>query len=399
MRVLLVNDYGSPTGGAEIQLLRLRHGLRERGHEARLFASRARPYDAPSEADDECFGTVSVWRTPLQAVNPWAYWSLRRVLREFRPDVVHVGIFLTQLSPLILPLLRTIPAVYHVQWYRPMCPLGTKRLPDGSDCRVDWGRACLRNGCLSTRAWLPLMLQRRLWRRWRSAFDHYVACGEPVHARLLEEGLGPVDVVPNSVSPSEGEPASFSDAPTVVFAGRFVPEKGVDVLVEAFAKVIEVVPGARLQLYGEGPERSRIEALVERLGLGSRTEMPGWLPRGELERRLATAWVQAVPSRWEEPFGLVAAEALMRGTPVVASDRGGLRDIVDEPRTGLLVSPDDAPALAAALASILGDRSAAERMGREGRQIASERFAEERLVDRMLHIYESLIAARATTAA
>ena len=64
--------------------------------------------------------------------------------------------------------------------------------------------------------------------------------------------------------------------------------------------MVELVPRARLQLYGDGPDRPRVEALVERLGLGSRTEMAGWVPRAELERRLATAWVQAVPSRWEE---------------------------------------------------------------------------------------------------
>lgn len=109
MKILLVNDYSTPTGGAEIRMLGVRDGLRERGHDARLFAGSAQPTTG-NAADYECFGTLSRFRSLLQTANPFAYVELKRVLAEFRPDVVHVRIFLTQLSPLILPLLRNIPS-------------------------------------------------------------------------------------------------------------------------------------------------------------------------------------------------------------------------------------------------------------------------------------------------
>src|SRR5262249_13047462 len=105
MKILLVNDYATPTGGAELLTLALRSGLRERGHDARLFASSARPGGNSSFADYECFGTTSLLRTPLQIVNPWAFWQLRRVLPPVPPGVVDVGGFFFQPSPLILPLL------------------------------------------------------------------------------------------------------------------------------------------------------------------------------------------------------------------------------------------------------------------------------------------------------
>ncbi len=96
MRILIINDYGSLRGGAEIAMLSLRDGLRTRGHDARLFASNASDGDELMYADYSCLGTTSRWRTLLQTTNPWAYAKLREVLADFKPHVVHVCMFLTR---------------------------------------------------------------------------------------------------------------------------------------------------------------------------------------------------------------------------------------------------------------------------------------------------------------
>lgn len=393
MKVLIVNDYASPSGGAEVQMLTLRDGLRARGHDARLFASRARPVEGPSPADYECFGTTGRFRTLLQTANPWAPAALRRALAEFRPDVVHVGMFLTQLSPLILPLLRDVPSLYHVHWYRPVCPRGTKMLTDGSACGSPAGVACLRGGCLPLHDWALLMQQMRLWRRGRGAFDRIVAVSDAVRQRLLDEGIGPVEVVWNGV-PVSPEPAPFAPRPTVAFAGRLVLEKGVDVLLRAFAEVAAQVPAARLIVAGDGPERERLRRMIGELDLDARVVLPGHLSRRDLECSLAGAWVQAVPSRWDEPFGLVAAEAMMRGAAVVASASGGLAEIVRDGETGFLVPPGDAGALARALLPLLRDRARAERMGAAGRVVAETHFSEAACVDRFVGLYDDLCRGR-----
>src|SRR5688572_33418005 len=112
----------------------LRNGLQARGHEARLFASTARPLDIPNAADHTCYGTMAPARRILQVVNPSAVLRLHALLRTYRPDVVHVRMFLTQLSPLVLPLLRKVPSLLHIVNYDLICPLNTKLLPDGSPC-------------------------------------------------------------------------------------------------------------------------------------------------------------------------------------------------------------------------------------------------------------------------
>src|SRR5207237_1732610 len=142
-------------------------------------------------------GTTSRLRTLLQSANPWAAMKLRRVLDVFQPDIVHVKMFLTQLSPLILPMLKNVRSIYHVVWYRPICPLGTKLLPDGNLCYSPPGTICYRTGCLPLRDWAPLMLQMKLWRRWRGVFDLVVANSEAVKRRLMAEGIEPVEVVLN----------------------------------------------------------------------------------------------------------------------------------------------------------------------------------------------------------
>jgi glycosyltransferase involved in cell wall biosynthesis len=232
MKILLINDYATIEGGAKLFTLTLRDELRRRGHEVRLFTSRARSIDGL--ADYQCFGTVSRFYVLSQTVNPSAHWQLRRILAGFRPDVVHVTMFLTQLSPLILPLLEDVPSLYHVNILKAICPMGTKLLPDQSVCQSPAGTICYRSGCLPLRAWLPLMLQMRLWRRWRHAFTAIVADSEAIRRQLMSEGIEVTDVVLNGVPVQPPRP-SLTGPPTVGFAGSLVPRKGVDVLLRAFA--------------------------------------------------------------------------------------------------------------------------------------------------------------------
>ena len=389
MRVLILHDYGTLAGGAEIQMQVLRDALQARGHEVRLFTSDAQPGGRPISVEYTCKGTTSRFRTLLQTANPWAYQALRQVLATFRPDVVHCKIFLTQLSPLILPLLRSVPSLYHVVWYRPVCPLGTKMLPDGTPCRDPWGRACYRHGCLPLRDWGALMLQMRMWYHWREVFDVVVANSEATRQYLLAGGIEPDAVLWNGLRPGSVR-TTLADRPLLAFAGRLVPEKGLDVLLRAFARMRPACPDAHLLVAGDGPERERLEHLVAELDLTAHVSMLGHLPWEEMDRRFAPAWIQVVPGRWAEPYGNTAAEAMLRGTTLVASNAGGPAEFVEHGTTGWLVPPGDVKALAHALQALLDDPVRIQRLGGRARAFALRHLSIDAYTDRMLALYTSI---------
>ncbi|WP_373539039.1 glycosyltransferase family 4 protein [Chamaesiphon sp.] len=392
MKILLLNDIGTATGGAELQMLSLRQGLRDRGHDVRLLTSQIIPV-AGSEllADDACFGSSTRLQVLTQTINPSAYFTLRRILRDFQPEVVHVRIFMGQLSPLILPLLRDVPCVYQAAMYRAICPKGTKTLPNGDSCEMIAGLACLQQHCLTPQSWAMLMVQRQLWLRWQHVFDRVIALSHRMKAQLEAEGIAPVEVIHNGVPERPLRPP-LQNPPTVVFAGRLVPEKGVEILLRAFASVIPHVPQARLLIAGQGTQASSLQTLAIELGVSHAVTWLGHLPVAEMERQFAGAWVQVVPSQWEEPFGNVSTEAMMRGTAVIACAVGGQTEIVRDRLTGFLVAPKDVAAISEPLLQLLSDRQLAEKMGQAGRERALTHFSEAKRTDRFIEIYQQMLA-------
>ncbi len=178
---------------------------------------------------------------------------------------------------------------------------------------------------------------------------------------------------------SAGEPPSEDDrqGELVVCGARLAREKGVDVLLEAFAGVARRFPDARLAIAGDGPERASLEQLAHRLDISSRVVFAGWLSPPEMWRLLASAGVAVLPSRLEEGFGMFLLEAALAGCALVGSDLGGIRDTVRPGETGLLVPPDDPAALADALISCLSAPDERARFARAARKRA-ESYVEQR---------------------
>ncbi len=406
MKILLINDYGGATGGAEIQMLTLRQQLRDRGHDARLFTSNAEVVaDSPILADYTCYGTTSRVQVVSQTLNFSAYRALRQALKVFAPDVVHVRMFLWQLSPLILPLLRPYPCLYQTAVYKAICPLGTNILPSGEACRFSAGTACLKAGCLTPQSWIFMMAQRSLWQRWQPVLDRIVALSAGMKHELEQAGMRSVGVVYNGVPEREAR-LPLTSPPTVGYAGRFSVEKGVDTLFRAFAEVVQQLPEAQLMLAGKGTDEEKLRALAKHLEIEDHIIWLGHLSREALEQQFDSVWVQVVPSLWAEPFGNVTTEAMMRGTAVVASAVGAQPEIVGLEKTdididiaklqagaraGVLVPPGDVEALAAALTPILQQQAIAEQMGAAGHERAMSRFSETRCVENFLQLYSDLI--------
>ena len=389
MKVLIVNDYGCLSGGAERVALVLRDGLRARGHDARMFASTAMPVAARNPSDFTCFGTESSARKVLQVVNPMAVRALRKTLANFRPDVVHVRMFLSQLSPFILPLLREYRSVLHLGSYHTVCPINSRILPDGSECLVIAGSPCHEAGCVSLAGLARTQVQFGMWRRWRGVFSRVIANSDALAVRLAQGGLA-VDHVIRNGTPLVPERHHLSSEPTVAYIGRIADRKGVHVLVRAMKQVVGVVPGAKLLIAGGGPHEEQIAALIADLGLQASVRMLGHLSSERIEEIMSPAWITAAPTIVNESFSNSAIESMMRGTPVVATRVGGFEEMIEEGVTGHLVERGNVDQLANAITSCLRDRARSELMGAAARRHALAELSSEVMVDRFLAVYDEL---------
>jgi glycosyltransferase involved in cell wall biosynthesis len=180
-----------------------------------------------------------------------------------------------------------------------------------------------------------------------------------------------LDGPPRAWAPTEVE---LPEGRLVAAVARLVPQKGLDVAVQALAGL-----DASLVVLGEGPERPRLEALAR--GLGVRLLLPGRV--GDVATVLRRADVLVHPARWEG-FGLALLEAMLCGLPVVATRVSSIPEIVADGETGLLVPPDDADALRQALGRVLDDPAG---MGEAGLRRAREQFSVERMARRTLAVY------------
>ncbi len=387
-RVLILHDYAGGRGGAEHIALDLRRGLRLRGIEARLLTSTADPFNDDQAPDATCPGRTDGLRVMSETWNPAAARAVANEIKRFQPDIVQIVMFLTQLSPAILSVLDSVPAVYTANTYRATCPTGLRWRPGLGLCSVKPGLTCCLSGCVSPLGFLPRMIQSRLARRGRDRLDRIVA---PSHAMagILSEHGWPVDhVVPYTV---EDIPRvdSIAATPVIAYAGRLTEEKGLEVLVRAVAAGGPALASTRLLIVGDGPHRAAIESLVMTCGLTERTTFTGYLGRAESQTALEQAWVQVVPSLWPEPFGLVAAEAMMRGTAVIVSDSGALPEVVGT--GGIVVPAANVAALAAALVEVVADRGRAESLGKAGRIVATRSLASRPWIDAHVAIYRDLL--------
>ena len=357
MRVLLITDWMSGAGGAEWYMSWVREGLRAAGDEVKLLTSSAGSAGDGS-AEYRAYGTDSLAaRALLQIVNPFAVANVRSALRHFRPDVVLVNMFEHHLSPAILTLLRDVRSVLTVTDYKCICPVGSKLLPDGSLCTKPAGAICRRYGCVSLPHWLrdqPRYALIRTGLRW---FDRVLACSRWVQRELEQNGISSEHLplpVPLPRLEFRRAPAPY---PLFVYCGRLDREKGVILLLRAFARLRTIAPMSHLRIVGRGPQQLMLEQLVDVLNLREAVTFRGWVAPGDVELELVDAWALVAPSLWAEPLGLVALEAIVRGVPVIASSSGGFGETVEHGTSGLLFRNGDEDGLIEQLEAVASRRA------------------------------------------
>jgi len=195
-------------------------------------------------------------------------------------------------------------------------------------------------------------------------------------ARLLAIGAGAPDL--------RAQIGASPDDVIVGYAGRMVPVKDLETLIRGFGQAAAAVPTLRLVLAGDGPERARVQALAEELGIGERLHFLGWVD--DLPRFYSTVDVFALSSL-NEGTPVAVIEAMAAGRAIVATAVGGVPDVVEPNVTGVLVPPQSPEALGRVLARLATDRDLRVQMGRAGRARVDARYSHVRLVEDVEQLY------------
>ncbi len=190
-------------------------------------------------------------------------------------------------------------------------------------------------------------------------------------------------------------PLRDGDRPLLMHASNLRPVKNVDRVIEVFARVRAQRP-CTLAVVGDGPERNPAQRRARDLGVADDVRFLG--AQETMEELLAMADVLLLPSETES-FGLVALEALSCATPVVASDRGGIPELITDGETGYLHDPGDVDGMAASVLRVIEDRALADRLGAAGREIAKDTFCIRCVIEDYLEVYDRVVEGGAGRAA
>ncbi|NNG16242.1 MAG: glycosyltransferase family 4 protein [Gemmatimonadales bacterium] len=218
----------------------------------------------------------------------------------------------------------------------------------------------------------------------------------PLVERVESLGVPPsrISVIPMPVALGRFEAAS--DRTTIgnrlLFVGRLVERKGAHVAIEALEVLKRKGREAHLTVVGDGPERDRLEALADQKGVSPQVDFQGTVPAESVAHAFAKTDVFLMPAvtDWkgeQEGFGLVLVEAMMSGVPVVASESGGIPDVVTDGETGLLVPEHDPEGLAGAIERLLSDSALGRRLARAAAKEVRRRFAPEAIARRFEAVY------------
>lgn len=359
MKILQVNKFYYPKDGVSNYLLGLESKLKELGHEVRIFAM-----DSPKNIDspDKKYfvsylsfdkkGLLNTWRSfarifySLEAKRKFSL-----LVEDYKPDIIHIHNIYHQISPSILSVAKkkNIPVIMHLHDYKLICP-NYKLFTEGSICRRCQGGKyynCTSHKCLknsypkSIAATLEMYFHHDIWKIYESGIKLFIAPSRFMKKTCEEFGCLPEKIIClhnffNDQNAKNTNPGQDINHEYLFYFGRLSEEKGVSVLLNALIETKH-----KLKIAGEGPEETELKSLSTRLGLDERIEFLGFKSGEELDNLISNAKAIIIPSIWYENMPLNMLEAMSREKVVIASNIGGMPEIISDGQNGLLFKAGD----------------------------------------------------------
>jgi len=380
--------------------------MRAQGHEVALF-SMADPRGLPTPYDQYFLPNIDFkspphgWfaraRLAAHAIySTEARRRLRQVIAAFRPDVAHVRNIYHHLSPSILWELKAqgVPVLYHLNDFKLLCP-AYNMVSKGQVCERCRGgkfRHVLTEGCYTGPPGSAFLLMAEAYiHRWLGTYqkcvNQFLAPSRFVKEKLVQNGFNAqkIAILPHFQKLAAHAPPDSAPQAPILYFGRLSPEKGVTDLLKA----MKHLPQVRLQIAGDGPQRLELENLARELSLKN-VEFAGHVGGKVLEQMIASSRFTVLPSRAYETLGKTILESYAWGRPVVASDLGSRRELIDQGETGLLFPSGNVEQLEKAICFLVERPELTAQMGIAGRRFVETRHAPEAHYRALIRLYAQM---------
>lgn len=382
MRVLQIHNFYQQAGGEDAVVNAELAMLTNKGHEVRLF----------TVSND----TVSGWLGKIKVAwqVPYSEGPRKRMaseLEKYKPDVAHVHNFFPLLTPSIYEACKeySIPVVQTLHNYRTICP-GALLMRDGhvcNDCVAKSAYNSVLHGCYrgsrsGTLAVARMVEFHRKRGTWKNMVDRFIALTQFARGKFIEGGFpgNLIRVKPNFYS-GELYSGQVSDRKGALYVGRLSKEKGIETLLKAWNEL-----DIDLTIIGDGPMLDYLKScdLESVTVLGRKTNI-------EVRDAMRKASYLVMPSEWYEGFPMVIVEAFANSLPVIASNLGGLKEIISDRNTGLLFSPGDAEDLTRKVRWAESHASDISRMGMQAQDTYRKYYTPEENYNTLMEIYGEVL--------
>lgn len=401
-------------GGGEISLKNLADFLADTGHEIYVI-TRQREKNTPSFRHHGLTVLYSLSdpkippRPGVHTVLNWAanIPQLTKMIECLKPDIVH-SYSIDMLSRVQIALgERPTPSVATINNHFVTCPFIHLNPKDEicTHCNPPDLLECLKSRNVPALAPFEKLLQLLRY-SFAMKYDHLTVLSEAHRRILICNGFAAskISTIPNFLDPVDFRARAEmyktelahrlkidKEDDVVSFVGHLRAQKGVEYLIQAIPEILRVFPETKFLIVGPGPERNALINLARTIGVSKSVQFVPYIENEKIPGVYALSTISVFPSIWSEPFGRVIIEAMTVASAVVATRVGGIPEIIEHNRNGILLPPRNSGALAKAITSLLEDKEKRINIGKQGQRTVDLRFTPEIIGPRMIEIYKSII--------
>lgn len=358
MKILQVNKFNYVRGGAEKYFIEISKSLEKVGQEVAIF-SMHHPKNLPSLWSKYFVSRISFNEPTIlnRIITPGrilysleAKRKFKKLIKDFKPDIIHIHNIYHQISPSILSVARknNIPVVMHLHDYKLICP-NYQLFVDGQICyRCKGGKYgnCIKYRCFkksllaSILATVEMWFHHKILKIYKKSVSHFIAPSKFMKNTLVDFSWpeNKIDVLYNFSDKLENNLSINELGDYGLYFGRLSVEKGLDVLLRAMSLADKKI---KLKIVGSGPEEKNLKKMVQDLGLEQQVEFLGYKNFVELSEIIKKAKIIFLPSVWCENMPLTLIESMMLKKVVVASNTGGLPELIKDQESGFLFKNGD----------------------------------------------------------